>query len=92
MASNNSSACAHMEGCIDTRAYTHRRPTTLVVRKHILRQGNKTFRVRGYNCRGRARARGLYEAGAARDGKGWRGVCSLGLGAPGGYRAPFFIL
>lgn len=58
----------------------------------ILRQGNKTFRVRGYNCRGRARARGLYEAGAARDGKGWRGVCSLGLGAPGGYRAPFFIL
>ena len=27
--------------------------------------------------------------GVARDGEG---VCSLGLGAPGGYRAPFFIL
>lgn len=27
-----------------------------------------------------------------RDSKGWCGVCSLGLGAPGGYRAPFFIL
>jgi len=71
---------------------TYRSDQPLSSYASILRQGNKTFRVRGYNCRGRARARGLYEAGAARDGKGWRGVYSLGLGAPGGYRAPFFIL
>lgn len=64
---------------------------TLSAYASILHQGNKTFRVRGYNCRGRP-VRGLYGAGTMRGGKGWRGVCSLGLGAPGGYRAPFFIL
>lgn len=73
-------------------AQTHTSDQPLSSYESILRRGNKTFRVRGYNCRGRARAHGLYEASAARDGEGRRGVCSLGLGAPGGYRAPFFIL
>jgi len=89
-ASNNSHACAHTSECIDTLAHTQtinhsRRTQAFYVRV-----------IKHFACEGiivgvgpvRAVYTKLMRRGTARDGEG----CSLGLGAPGGYRAPFFIL